>query len=184
MASRLLLPALTLLLAACGGGIASVETSDAANDASANDGSTPPAKDGGTITSDGGAGVYSAVAEPGGLDHLFIQKKDTVRNFCFKVHLVHPSAAMSPSFSIPQPWGPAQAFMMPDANACDGPSPVSAAYAAKDVTGKVTFGQVVSDSTPYPKTVSIEATLFFAGGPPSLGSQEIMSAIDVPVTGI
>lgn len=182
--------AFLVLLTACGGSIATIDGPDAAPDSSTTaDASTTPdastTQDGGTVVVDASTpGIYSAVAQPGGLDHLFVQKKDVGRNLCFRVHLVHPSAAVNPNFKVPQPWGPAQAVVIPDAKACDGPSPISAQYTAKEISGFVTFTPPPTNSQPYPKLVTIQATLTFANAPAPIAPQEILSATDIPVTGI
>lgn len=184
---------LFLVLFACGCG-GSVVT-DLPDGAAPLDGSVPTdaatlpdatAKpDGGTIVVDAGtSSVYSAVAQPGGLDHLFIQKKDVAKNLCFKIHLVHPSAAVNPTFKVPQPWGPAQAIAIPDAKACDGPSSVSAAYTATSINGFVTFTPAPTQQQPYPKLVTIQATLAFGNPVPPVPASETFSATDIPVTGI
>jgi hypothetical protein len=185
--------ALALLIACgCGGSIATADggaSADAtATDALPTDATTTvdagTTVDTGTTVDAGTTSVYSAVAQPGGLDHLFIQKKDVTSNVCFKIHLVHPSAAVNPTFKVPAPWGPAQATAIPDAKACDGPSPVSAVYAASSIVGSVTFTPAPSPQQPYPKLVTIQATLTFTNPIAPIPPSETFTATDVPVTGI
>lgn len=184
---------LLLSTAACGGQTADLNvpdaatsfdgsTSDASLEASPSDASLPPGKDAGVLY-DAGVQEYTAVAQPGGLDHLFVQRKDVGRNLCFKVHLVHPSAAINPTFKVPQPWGLLNASVTPDAKACDGPSPVSAVYTASQIDGFVSFVPQ-SPSNPYPKTVDIDAVLTFKNAPAPIAPTEPMKATAIPVTGI
>lgn len=173
-----------LLLVACGGEVA--EGKDASPDGAAvvDTGltSTPDAATGkdATTTKDASVapGDYFAWGILGGYDRIVVYKKDTVRDLCFAVRIVMPSAA-SGGIKLPGGWGFEAAGVSQGAAAC-GTGPVSP-VSTQSQTGIIAF--TTTPQNPYPSTLDIDVILTFAGGSPSwVPPSEKLSAMGLPVT--
>jgi hypothetical protein len=142
--------------------------------------------EGSTGTSTGGQGnvVYSAVAVPGGLDRIRINKANLDDDRCTWVILVAPSIpGMYPGMTIPAGWSVESISINDVAAACGSDNPAMfGSEPATDANGTIGFGMLGGTGI-YPCTVDIDATFDFAGILPGIPPTDDMIATDVPVTG-
>lgn len=134
----------------------------------------------------GGQGnvVYSAIAIPGGLDRIRINKANLDDDRCTWVVLVAPDIPSTyPGLTVPAGWSVESVSINDVAVACDSDNPAMFGFeAALDANGSIEFGMLGGGGL-YPCMVDIDATFDFQGMLPGIPPTDAMLAIDIPVTG-
>lgn len=140
----------------------------------------PPA----TTTGGPGNVVYSAIAVPGGLDRIRINKADLDNDRCTWVILVAPPTAdMYPGMTIPAGWSVESIAINDVAVSCDAGNPAMfGSESALDANGSITFGMLGGGGL-YPCMVDIDALFDFQGILPGIPPMDDMLAVDIPVMG-
>lgn len=140
----------------------------------------------GTGTSTGGQGnvVYSAIAIPGGLDRIRINKADLDNDRCTWVILVAPALPGSyPGLAVPAGWSVESVSINDVAVACNSDNPAMfGSEPALDANGTITFGMLGGGGI-YPCMVDIDALFDFQGVLPMIPPMDDMLAVDIPVMG-
>lgn len=128
--------------------------------------------------------LYTALAVPGGLDRIRINKADLDNDRCTWVILVAPAIPGTfPGMTIPAGWSVESVSINDVAIACDSDNPgMFGGEAALDANGTIGFGMLGGTGI-YPCTVDIDATFDFAGMLPGIPPTDDMIAVDVPVAG-
>ncbi len=135
-------------------------------------------------TGDLGNGVYSAMAMPGALDRIRINKANLDDNRCTWIVLAAPPGpSFFPGITVPVGWSVESVFINDIAAACDSDNPVMfGSELAIDANGAVMFGMIGGTGI-YPCTIDIDAVFDFQGILPGIPAMDAMVASDVPVMG-
>jgi hypothetical protein len=113
--------------------------------------------------------VITAVAQPGGLDHILIYAADAVADSCITVHLASPFG--TPSANDPYvgvmtapDWGVRGISRSPGAKRCGPGKQPPAAEESTGAKGTITFGPTGASSL-YPCTVEVHVSALFSANP-------------------
>ena len=118
--------------------------------------------------------TYTALAQPGGLDRVFIDRHDPDTDICTRVVLVWPGQQMNFNVMTPVEWGieSINNYQPADCSNFGAPKPINTG------TGEVLFiGLDQFDH--FPCTLDFDMTLDVMGNPPTLD----FAAMNLIVTG-
>ena len=109
--------------------------------------------------------ALSAVAQPGGRDHLMVYAADGSNDTCIRIHLAFPSGkSQYPNVIVnTKEWGVEGISRSPGAKRCGPGKQPPAAEDATDAKGNVTFGPI--GLYVYPCTIDVHMTALFSGKP-------------------
>jgi hypothetical protein len=123
---------------------------------------------------------YVVVAQPGGLDHIFVLRADYTNDTCTRLHLAAPTMGSFP-ISTPPPWGVVDIAATNSSVQCLDVQvpPLGTPVAASAASGSVDFvGGMI-----YPCELSLDVTLVFDGSAPAnilaSGPLNVMGAVVV-----
>lgn len=124
-----------------------------------------------------GQASYAASGFSGGLDHIFIQKADPVRNICLQMHIAAPYQNTAGfDFIIPKDWGVQGAFITNQASDCKDPPGQVMGTSVQAAGGAGTIEFTLKPMGFFPCTLSIHGSLAFASSEPWVPSMEALDA--------
>jgi len=110
--------------------------------------------------SDAGSAGYSACWTIGGLDRLFIFKRDDSRQTCTRLRLLSPSSISSLTVSAPDGWGVEEAAISNQPDDCSRTGTLSSGSASAS-TGTGTISWPSSDASSIPLQLDVHVALGF-----------------------
>jgi len=150
------------------------------------DGESSGSTDGTTGTTGATANIdYTAIAIPGGLDRVRINKANLDEDRCTWVVLVSPPIpGQYPGVTLPAAWSVESISINDVADACSSGNPAMfGSEAALDADGTLTFGDL-GEVGIYPCTVDVDLTMDFQGILPGIPPMDDMVATSIPVLGV
>lgn len=109
--------------------------------------------------------TITAVAQPGGRDHLMVFAADGSNDTCIRIHLAFPSGkSQYPNVIVnTKEWGVESITRTPGAKRCGPGKQPPAAEDATDAKGNVDFGPI--GLYVYPCTIGVHVSAIFGGKP-------------------
>ena len=128
---------------------------------------------------------YTAIAIPGGLDRVRINKTNLDEDRCTWMVLVSPAIpGQYPGVAVPAGWSVESISISDVAAACSSDNPAMfGSEPALDANGTVTYGALGGMGL-YPCTVDVDLTADFQGLLPGVPPMDDMVATSIPVLGV